>query len=188
MRRQFAIGLLAALLLAAPAVRSTDYRFADNFSYADFGVRLFWLHTISGRFVQITGALRVAPHGLATVDARIDVNSIVMDSARTRRWVLAAEFFDAAQYPVLHFVSDPVTLATLATGGALDGQLTLRGGTGPIRFELMPTACDTYAMAGCVIEAHGTLSRTAFGMNAHRTAVSDQVQLDLRITLGPATP
>lgn len=187
MRRRFAIGLLAALVLAVPTARSTDYRIAENRSYADFAVRLFWLHTISGRFMQITGEVRVGPRGLATVDARISVNSIVMDSERTRRWVLAPEFFDVAQYPILHFVSDPIALGTLTTGGVLDGQLSLRGVTRPIRFELMPATCSTIAATGCVIEAHGTLSRNAFGMNTHRTALSDQVQLGLWITLDPAT-
>ncbi|GAB2541098.1 YceI family protein [Rhodanobacter koreensis] len=187
MRRLFAIGLLAALLLAATAARATDYRITDHRSYADFGVRLFWLHTISGRFMQIAGEVRVDSRDLATVDARIDVNSIVMDSARSRRWVLAPEFFDAARYPTLHFVSDPVTLAMLTAGGVLDGRLTLRGVTGPIRFELMPATCGTSTLAGCVIEAHGTLSRAAFGMSAHRASLSDQVQLGLRITLDPAT-
>ncbi|HEY1589056.1 MAG TPA: YceI family protein [Rhodanobacter sp.] len=187
MRRRFAIGLLATLVLIAPAARSTDYRIADNRSYADFGVRLLWLHTISGRFMQIAGEVRVDSRDLATVDAHIDVNSIVMDSARSRRWVLAPEFFDAAQYPTLHFVSDPISLPMLTTGGVLDGRLTLRGVTAPIRFELMPTTCNTSAMAACVIEAQGTLSRAAFGMSAHRATLSDQVKLGLWITLGPAT-
>ena len=187
MRRHFAIGLLVALVLAAPAARSTDYRIAANRSYADFGVRLFWLHTISGRFMQITGEVRVDPRGLATVDARISVNSIVMDSVRFRRWVLAPEFFDAAQYPTLHFVSDPIALNALTAGGVLDGQLNMRGMTRPISFELMPATCNTIASTDCVIEARGTLSRNAFGMNAHRTALSDQVQLGLWITLTPAT-
>ncbi|MGH8157694.1 MAG: YceI family protein [Rhodanobacter sp.] len=187
MRRRFAFGLLVALILAAPAAQSTDYRIAADRSYADFGVRLFWLHTISGRFMQITGEVRMDPRGLATVDARISVNSIVMDSAPFRRWVLAPEFFDAAQYPILHFVSDPIAPGLLTAGGVLDGRLSMRGVTRPIRFELMPSTCDTIASTGCAIEAQGTLSRHAFGMNAHRAALSDKVQLGLRITLAPAT-
>lgn len=186
MRRRFTACLLAALALAAPAARSTDYRIAADRSHADFAVRLLWLHTISGRFMQINGRIRLDPHGLATVDARIAVDSVAMDSARFRRWVLAPEFFDAAQYPVIHFISEPIPLALLSTGGTLDGRLSLRGMTQPIRFELQPAACGAITTAGCVIEAHGTLSRNAFGMNTHRTALSDQVQLGLWIALGPA--
>ncbi|OOG57943.1 YceI family protein [Rhodanobacter sp. C03] len=187
MRRWFTVCLLAGLALAAPVARSTDYRIATDRSYAVFAVRLLWLHTIDGRFMQIAGQVRVDPHGLATVDARIAVNSAVMDSARFRRWMLAPEFFDAAQYPTIHFVSVPLALSVLSHGGVLDGQLSLRGVTRPIRFELMPSACGAIAAGDCVIEAHGTLARSEFGMNGHRTALSDQVQLGLWITLNSAT-
>lgn len=186
-RRWFATCLLAGLALAAPAARSADYRIAADRSYADFAVRLLWLHTINGRFTQIAGQVRVDPHGLATVDARIGVNSVVMDSARFRRWMLAPEFFDAAQYPTIHFVSDPVALSLLSKGGVLDGQLSLRGVTRPIRFELMPSTCGAITAGDCVIEAHGTLARGEFGMNGHRATLSDQVQLGLWITLNPET-
>lgn len=187
MRRRFAACLLAGLALAAPAARSADYRIAADRSYADFAVRLLWLHTINGRFMQIAGQVQVDPHGLATVDARITVNSAVMDSARFRRWMLAPEFFDAAQYPTIHFVSVPVALSLLGKGGVLDGQLSLRGVTRPIRFELMPSACGMIAAGDCVIEAHGTLARGEFGMTGHRATLSDQVQLGLWITLNPET-
>jgi polyisoprenoid-binding protein YceI len=186
-RRWFTACLLASLALAAAAARSTDYRIAADRSHADFAVRLLWLHTIDGRFMQIAGQVWVDSHGLATVDARIAVNSVVMDSARFRRWMLAPEFFDAAQYPIIHFVSVPVPLSVLSRGGVLDGRLSLRGTTRPIRFELMPSACGAIAAGDCVIAAHGSLSRGEFGMNGHRATLSDQVQLGLRITLDPAT-
>lgn len=178
--------LLASLALATPAARSADYRIAVDRSHADFAVRLLWLHTINGRFTQIAGQLRIDPHGLATVDARIAVNSVVTDSARFRRWMLAPEFFDAAHYRTIHFVSAPIAPSVLSSGGALDGQLSMRGVTRPIRFELMPSTCAAITAGDCVIEAHGTLARGEFGMNSHRTALSDQVQLGLRITFNPA--
>lgn len=178
--------LLASLALTAPTARSANYRIAVDRSYADFAVRLLWLHTINGRFMHVAGQLRIDPHGLATVDARIAVNSVVTDSARFRRWMLAPEFFDAAHYRTIHFVSAPVAPSVLRSGGALDGQLSMRGVTRPIRFELMPSTCAAIAANDCVIEAHGTLARGEFGMNSHRTALSDQVQLDLRIALRPA--
>jgi polyisoprenoid-binding protein YceI len=186
-RRLFTTCLLAGLAFTPPAARSTDYPIAAYRSHADFAVRLLWLHTINGRFTQIAGQLRVDPRGLATVDARITVDSLVMDFARFRHWVLAREFFDAAQYPTIHFVSDPIALTRLTTGGVLNGRLSLRGVTQPVRFELMPAVCSTISMTDCVIEAHGTVSRSAFGMSGHRASLSDQVQLGLWITFDHAT-
>jgi polyisoprenoid-binding protein YceI len=187
MRRLFTACLLTGLALTAPAARSTAYHIAAYRSHADFAVRLLWLHTINGRFTQIAGQLQVDPRGLATVDARITVDSLVMDSARFRRWVMAREFFDAAQYPTIHFVSDPIALTRLTAGGMLGGRLSLRGVTQPVRFELMPAVCSTRSMTDCVIEAHGTVSRSVFGMSGHSASLSDQVQLGLWITFDHST-
>lgn len=71
----------------------------------------------------------------------------------------------------------------LTTGGVLEGQLTLRGITQPMRFELPPAHCTPAALQTCLIEARGSLSRSAFGMSTHRIALSDQVQLALLIAL-----
>lgn len=187
MRRALAVVLLAGLALIAPAARSTGYRIDPARSHANFGVRLLWLRTISGRFSLIAGEVRVDPHGQARIDARITVDSIAMDSERLRRWVLAPEFFDAVHYPAIRFMSDPIPFDTLTSGGVLDGQLSLRGVTLPVHFELLPVTCATIAAPTCLIEARGLVSRSAFGMTAHRAALSDQVQLGFSIALDAAS-
>ena len=175
--------LFAALALAAPTARTMDYRINSARSDAEFGVRLLWLQTITGRFTEIAGDVKLDDHGLATVDAHITASSIRMASDRLRRWVMAPDFFDALQYPTIHFLSQPITFSMLTTGGVLQGQLTLRGVTKPMRFELLPAHCTPSEQQTCLIEARGSLSRSAFGMAAHRTALSDQVQLGLLIAL-----
>lgn len=175
--------LFAAQALAAPTAHAMDYRINSARSDAEFGVRLLWLQTITGRFTQIAGEVKLDDHGLATVDARITASSIRMASDRLRRWVMAPDFFDALQYPTIHFLSQPITFSMLTTGGVLQGQLTLRGVTQPMRFELLPAHCTPSEQQTCLIEARGSLSRSAFGMAAHRTALSDQVQLGLLIAL-----
>jgi polyisoprenoid-binding protein YceI len=175
--------LFAVLMLVLPAARSMEYRINPARSGAEFGVRLLWLQTISGRFTQIAGEVTLDKRGLATVDARLTASSLVMNSERLRRWVLAPDFFNAVQYPTIRFLSQPITFAMLTTGGVLNGQLTLRGITRPVRFELQPAHCTLSTETACVIQAHGSLSRSSFGMNSHPTAVSDRVQLGLLIAL-----
>lgn len=187
MRRALVAFLLGGLALAAPAARSTDYRIASASSHAAFAVRLLWLRTISGRFTQIAGEVRLDPRHRATIDAHISVDSIAMDSEHFRRWILAPEFFDAAHYPTIRFLSDPIPLAMLTSGGVLDGQLSLRGITRAVRFELLPATCTTVTTPTCLIEARGLVSRSAFGMTSHRAVLSDQVQLGLSIALDPAS-
>jgi polyisoprenoid-binding protein YceI len=177
--------LFAVLALAATAPRAEDFRIAETRSHADFGVRLLWLHTISGRFTAIHGDVYVDHQGLATVDVNIDLNSVVMDSTRFRRWVLAPEFFDAQRHPTARFLSDPLPFYRLASGGSLDGQLSLRGVVRPIHLELLSADCVRIRPGNCVIEARGALSRGDFGMTSHGATLSDQVKLDLSIALEP---
>ncbi|MEI7035153.1 YceI family protein [Fulvimonas yonginensis] len=175
-------GLLLALGLAsfAAAAVTGQWHIDSRYSHADFGVRLFWLHTVRGRFEQVEGTVEPRAGGNAVVNAQIAVNSLAMDSTRLRQWVLGEEFFDAARHPVLRFVSAPVPGNVLDAGGVLDGQLTLRGITRPMRFVLLPARCTADA---CTIQAHGQLRRSEFGMNAHHAVLSDRVELALSIAL-----
>ncbi|HEY0199634.1 MAG TPA: YceI family protein [Rhodanobacter sp.] len=185
MRRPLPALFFVALALAAPASRTEDFRIDETRSHADFGVRLLWLHTVSGRFTTIRGDVYRDHRSLATVDVSIDVNSVAMGSARFRRWVLAPEFFDAQRNPTARFLSDPVPFDRLASGGVLDGRLSLRGVIRPVHLELLPADCARITSRACVIEARGAVSRSDFGMTSHGASLSDVVKLDLMIALEP---
>ncbi|MBP1474996.1 YceI family protein [Frateuria sp. MAH-13] len=182
MRLHVAAALLA-VAFTAHASPSHVWHIQSPPSHVDFGVRLLWLHTVHGRFETISGTVEPQAGDRVVVDARIALDSLSMESPRLRRWVLDEEFFDAAQYPILHFVSMPVSRRALDSGGALDGQLTVRGVTRPVRFELLPAHCTADA---CTIEARGELRRSDFGMTVHRAVLSDHVQLALAIAIARA--
>lgn len=177
---------LSPLLLVGPSLHAADYRIDPAQSHADFGVRLFWLTTINGRFGHIEGDITLsATRDAAVVEARIDVDSINMSSERFRRWVLAPEFFDVEHYPTIRFVSEPVMLDTLQQGGELFGSLTIRGITRPAHFQLVSAPCVRGKPYECEIEVRGTIQRSDFGMTGHRTALSDNVDLGMSIKLAP---
>lgn len=175
---------LVLLLLTLLPAQAADYRIDPARSHADFGVKLFWLTQLNGRFQEIDGDVTLSSlHDTAVVDAHITVESIHMNSDRIRRWVLAPEFFDASRFPSIHFVSEPISLAMLEKGGDLDGELTMRGVTKPAHFEVLPSHCPLDLPQQCVISVRGTIQRSDFGMSNHRTAISDQVQLGMMISL-----
>lgn len=186
LKTRFAACLLPLLPLAPMPHHSIGYRIDSARSLASFGVRLLWVHEIDGRFRHLDGAVLPGPHrGTMVVTADIAVASVAMDSARMRRWVLATEFFDAADYPEIRFVSDPVPAAMLDHGGPLPGRLSLRGVTRPVIFTLHPLHCDGPPAAPCLIALDGALRRGDFGMTAHRATLSDRVELNLAIVLTP---
>lgn len=169
------------LLAGVPQTFAADlWRIQSPPSHADFGVRLLWLHTVHGRFERISGMVAPGPDGRVVVDARVAVDSLAMDSARLRRWVLGEEFFDLAHHPELRFVSAPTARRTLDEGGTLAGELTLRGVTRPVELDLLPAHCTADA---CTIEARGQLMRSDFGMRGHHTVLSDRVELALSIAI-----
>lgn len=173
------LAALLAFALASPATAAV-WHIESPPSHADFAVRLLWLHTIRGRFERMAGAVEPRDDGRVVVNAHVAVDSLTMASPRTRRWVLDEDFFDAAHYPTLYFVSMPVARATLDEGGALDGDLTLRGVTRPMHLDLRPARCTADA---CTIEARGQLKRSDFGMDGRHTALSDRVELVLSIAI-----
>ncbi|GAB3790898.1 YceI family protein [Dyella agri] len=178
--RRHAHAALLALALLPPTAHGADYRIDSAHSQATFSTHLLW-REILGRFSRIDGTLRDGPQaGSVVVDARIDVASLSADTPASRRRMLAPEFFDAAQFPLIHFVSDPFPLATLERGGALPGRLSLRGVTAPVRFTLQPLHC---APAACRVVLVGQLQRSTFGMTSLRAIVSDHVELRLDIAL-----
>ncbi|MGC1550325.1 MAG: YceI family protein [Rhodanobacter sp.] len=170
---------------AASVDYGTNYHIDSAHSQAAFGVHLFWIHEISGRFTQITGLMRAGPApATVIVDATITVDSVAVDSQITRRWLLSREFFDATRYPTVRFISDPFPLSALDSGGDLPGLLNLRGITAPVHFTLKPMYCPpTVSPSICRVVLSGHLQRSDFGMISHRAAVSDQVELKLDIAL-----
>jgi polyisoprenoid-binding protein YceI len=179
---------LLPLLPLAPT-HPAGYRIDSARSQAAFGVRLLWFHEISGRFRHIDGTVLPGPQpGTMVVAADVAVDSVAMDSARMRRWVLAPEFFDVADYPEIRFVSDPLPQAVLERGGPLPGRLSLRGVTAPVSFTLHPMHCAGPPPAPCRIALNGALQRGDFGMTAHGTALSDRVEFNLAIALTPIPP
>jgi polyisoprenoid-binding protein YceI len=117
------------------------------------------------------------------VRADIDTESIRMESARLRRWVLAPEFFDSVHYPNIHFESSPTPLLLLTRGGDVEGKLTLRGITQPVIFHLQGNRCSPESLAGCVLQLQGMIDRTDFEMRGRRGALSDRVNLGMAIVL-----
>ncbi|GAB2573943.1 YceI family protein [Dyella jejuensis] len=173
------------LLLPALAVASqTEYRIDPANSQATFRVRLLWLDSVNGHFNQVDGDVKSGPHPDSwVVDATIAVNSIAMSSSRMRQWVMTPAFFDAEHHPVIHFVSDPIAHGELDHSGTLSGYLTLRGVTAPVHFAMWPVHCERLALEPCQIVLHGHVHRSVFGMVSDRLALSDNVDLNLRITL-----
>ena len=99
---------------------------------------------------------------------------------------MSPPYFDAKRHPEISFVSGDFATADLTKGGALIGDLTLRGVTHRQTFTLKPMLCEKSQKAGifgCGFLVSGSLQRSEYGLLARKGIVGDQVQLVLSITV-----
>lgn len=176
-----AIGLVLAL--AAHADAPQTWPISSEHSFVQFSVRTLWFTHERGRFEAVYGQLQRSEAERDVVDAWIDANSLQMDDADALKQAQGPGFFDVARYPRIHFVSSPFADALLRDGGTLEGILDLHGDRRWVQLKLLPSGCPEHPLT-CAIRLQGRLSRSAFGMRAHRALLSDKVALDLNIVLG----
>jgi len=182
---------LAAASLAAGAARAEEshvdrVELDSARSEAEFSVKVMWLIGVGGHFGKVSGTVAVDRfRSQAVVDARIDANAVSMSNDSYEEWVKSAEFFDVANHPDIHFVSDSFPLQRLLRGGELTGVLTIRGVEQKTRFELEPAECDHPAY-DCPISVHGAIHRSEFGMRSRRGTLSDKVDLRFKVFAVPS--
>jgi polyisoprenoid-binding protein YceI len=155
-------------------------------SSAEFEVKVLWLIGVHGRFGQVQGTISVDREQASVVaDARIDVGTITMRNHSYEEWVKSAEFFDAAKFPQIHFVSEAFPRDRLRSGGELAGTLTIRGVDRHVVLDIEPSDCPDAVARSCPVEANGSIHRSDFGMRSRRGTLSDKVELRFSIYLAP---
>jgi polyisoprenoid-binding protein YceI len=123
---------------------------------------LFGLAPVHGTFALKAGTVDIAAPGVAVgIYAEIDAASFRTRNVMRDQRVRSAHFLDTDRYPGLTFSSGSVE----AGSQAVDGALTVRGVTRPVRLSL--TRVDA---AGAGLSACGTarIDRTEFGITAAR--------------------
>ena len=185
MRGYWALPLCLGLIVDAVHAQTQTHAIDADRAQASFWIRPVWFKRIEGTFPVLEGvATRDARSGAVEVDVRIDVRALQMARASHVTWAQSAEFFDVERHPWIRFRSDPVSPQRLREGGAMEGEVTLRGITRRARFQLEPAACAQPGLA-CAVRATGDVRRSEFGMDARRIALGDIVHLALSVRLRP---
>jgi len=141
-----------------------------------------------GLMPQVSGELLGSPDAGWQVLVYVDGRGLLFEGPRWMERITRSEAFLAVdRHPGIHFHSEKFADAALRDGGPLHGELTLRGQTRPVSFQLQPSTC---ARPGrdCEIQVQGTISRHAFGMNAYRALVKDDVDFHIRVRLQAEAP
>ncbi|ANJ71681.1 YceI family protein [Ralstonia insidiosa] len=155
-----------------------------------FGTSHFDRSTVRGRFDKIDGAIDFDE---ATNQGGIDF-TIDAASVSTRLPVLdgvlkSEQFLDAAQFPIIRLRSDRFVVQD-GKLVAIEGKLTLRGVTQPVRLDVRRFNCGDMKLAGttrhvCGGDFHLAIARSAFGMTRFLPDVGDRVDLDISVEATP---
>ena len=176
-----ALAVAAACADAAPDV----FRVEPDLTATRFAVNELGIVRQRGRFQRTWGAIVLDPARAAgRVDFIIDTTSVVTGWALRDRFLRGENMFDVERFPAIRFRSTHLSYAA-AQLVAVDGEVTLRGVTRPVRLDVRRLQCGRVPAHGreeCDAEVATTISRAAFGMTYAYPLVGDEIDLDFAIT------
>jgi polyisoprenoid-binding protein YceI len=166
-----AIALLAVTALpgvaAVPATATGTWTIDKVHSEASFQVRHF-VSKVRGRFADFSGTIRIdaAKPEASSVEFTIKVASVDTNEPKRDAHLKSPDFFDAAKYPEIRFVSKKVAPVSESKYN-VTGDLTMRGVTKeitlPVTFDGI--ARDPWGNERAGFETGITLNRKEYGIN-----------------------
>ncbi len=162
-------------------------------SQVGFSVVHLMITRVHGVFSKWSGTFDIDPDDPTNSRVRVQIDAASVDTRNPQRdgHLRSPDFFDAENHPTITFASTGVEKTP--TGLRLHGDLTLRGITHPLAFEVTAAgpASDSAGRARLGYRATGRISRKAFGVSWHHVydggsvVVADEVDLVLDLQLIP---
>ena len=159
-------------------------------SEVSFVVRHMMVSKVRGRFDKFEGTFVTGEDPLSSsVTASVDLSSINTGQEQRDAHIRSADFFEVEKYPKMTFVSTAVK--TAEEGFVLEGDLTLKGITKPVAFNLEVNGIGPDAYGGTRIgfSAETQIGRSDFGVSFNGpipgvpggAVVSENVTINLEI-------
>lgn len=163
-------------------------------SEVGFVVRHLMVSKVKGRFGGVTGTIKVAENVLeSVVEASAEIATVdTRDEARDGH-LKSADFFDAEKFPTITFRSTGIR--EKGSDYLLDGQLTIKGVSKPVTFDLEYNGAATNPMTSSQsagFSAETEVNRKDFGLEwnvaleSGGVIVSDKVKIQLEIEAAKA--
>lgn len=182
MKRLALLTALVAFTATAQAAPET-YIIDNSQTVANFSFSYLGMSNKTHKFDKTSGKVvfdRNAKTGSAEVT--IDAASVNTGIALFNSQMQSADFFDAANYPVITFKSSNMTLD--GDQLSLAGDLTIKGVTKPVTLAVTRFKCasnPTFQADTCLANATLTIKRSDFNMGKYAFLASNDVTLSLTI-------
>lgn len=180
-RRLLPLALATTLL---PVVAAADnYAIETHHTYPSLEMSHMGLSIWRGKFNESSGTAtldRKAKTG--TVDIQTKVASVDFGHDEMNKHAVSEDWLNAAKYPVMNYKG------TLKFKGdtpvAVDGQLTLRGVTKPLKLKINSFKCidhPFYKKEACGADAEGQLDRADYGMTQYTDNGAGIIKLKIQV-------
>jgi polyisoprenoid-binding protein YceI len=152
--------------------------------------RHFGLTKVRGRFTGVDGAVVIADDPAASsVEVTIDMRSVSSGDQSRDDHLRSADLFDVEHHPAATYRSTVVTVN--GTSGTVDGELTIRGVTRPVRLQVdyLGHATDPWGNDRAVFSATSRINREDWGLTwnmlleAGGLLVSKEITLEIEVEL-----
>ncbi|GEP90345.1 polyisoprenoid-binding protein [Chitinophaga terrae (ex Kim and Jung 2007)] len=162
------------------------WKIDPSHSDVQFKVKHLMITTVTGQFAKFDATMETTGNDFSTANITFeaDVDSISTQNAQRDQHLQAADFFEAATYPKLTFVSKEVKKVD-DDSYKVTGDLTIKGNTRPVELnvEFGGEVVDPYGQTKAGFELSGKINRKDFGLTFHATTetggllLSDEVRL-----------
>lgn len=148
-----------------------------------WGVSHLGFTTYYGQFANVSGSLVLAPESPAAskLDVTFPTASVMTTSPKLDAQLRSEDWFDAAQYPQVRFVSTQVK-PTGPGSADIEGELTLHGVTKPVTLKAVFVGAGRNQVSGDYnvgFQATGGLNRSEFGIEKYLPIIGDRVELTI---------
>ena len=154
--------------MATETLKKTKWNLDTTHSEIGFKVKHMMITNVSGSFGKFDARVETADKDFTTADIAFtaQVDSITTGSADRDNHLKSGDFFDAAQYPELRFVSRGMERKDEETY-ELTGDLTIRDVTRPVKFTVEHGGIgkDPWGNEKAGFTLTGKINRTDFNLN-----------------------
>jgi polyisoprenoid-binding protein YceI len=169
------------------------YQIDPSHSGVHFSVRHLMISTVRGSFSGVTGTIVHDPEDptATTLEAQVPVETVNTNDEKRDAHLKHADFFDAAQYPVMTYKSSQVTAGT-ESSYTVFGDLTMHGVTKPVTLHVEEVSGETKDLWGKTrigVTAKGKLTRSEFGLvwnaalETGGVVIGDEVKIEFDIQM-----
>ena len=182
------IGLVVAVALMLPfSVQAATYTLDPAHTNIGFKVKHLMITNVKGVFEKFTGTVVIDDQDLAKskINVSVDIASINTNIAKRDDHLRSGDFFDAAKYPKMTFVSTKFEKVS-ADKLKVTGNLTIRGVTKAVVLNVEGLTADMKTPQGDIkrgATATTSINRQDFGVSWNKSldaggvVVADEVHI-----------